>query len=132
MLACVLIALGLGAREGARLVVADGIEAVAERGAGQHQMEDDRGEGERLGERCAARGEDRSDNLAALRDVLGFLVRAQWDVSSCFACSPRHRVVGGFSEHVASPIIRIDYVQHALSAMIQARELCQLEQAARR
>ncbi|NLE87343.1 MAG: hypothetical protein GX607_13195 [Myxococcales bacterium] len=78
------------------------------------------GHGEALAAALAvqrARGEERTENLAVLEDLLGFLVRAQWDAASCFACSPRQRVLGGFSEHVASPIIRIDYVQHALAAL---------------
>lgn len=78
------------------------------------------GHGEALAAALAlqrARGEERAQNLAVLEDLFGFLVQAQWDAASCFACSPRQRVLGGFSEHVASPIIRIDYVQHAMAAL---------------
>lgn len=64
-----------------------------------------------------ARGMDVTRERALLRKVLGFLLRAQWDEVSCFACTREHRVLGGFSEHFASPIIRIDYVQHAMAAL---------------
>lgn len=64
-----------------------------------------------------ARGDDTAHNVATLRDMLGFLLRAQWDAASCFACGDLSRVAGGFSEHVASPTIRIDYVQHAMAAL---------------
>jgi hypothetical protein len=64
-----------------------------------------------------ARGDDTTANVATLRDVLGFLLRAQWDGASCFGCGELSRAVGGFSEHVASPSIRIDYVQHAMAAL---------------
>jgi hypothetical protein len=49
--------------------------------------------------------------------LMGYLIRNQWDASACFACSRRMPVQGGFSEHMASPRIRIDYVQHAWAAL---------------
>jgi hypothetical protein len=52
-----------------------------------------------------------------MRRALGFLLRHQWDDVSCFACSAQRPVQGAFGEHMASPIIRIDYVQHAMAAM---------------
>ena len=52
-----------------------------------------------------------------MRLVMGYLLRNQWGDDTCWACSPRHRIVGGFSEHMASPRIRIDYVQHAWAAL---------------
>lgn len=64
-----------------------------------------------------ARGEDTTRQEGLLRDVLGFLVRAQWDAASCFACGGKKRALGGFSEHAGSPLIRIDYVQHAMAAL---------------
>jgi hypothetical protein len=63
------------------------------------------------------RGEDRSEIEGRLALVLRFLLHFQWDDVSCFACSATHPVVGGFSEHMASPVIRIDYVQHAMAGM---------------
>jgi hypothetical protein len=54
---------------------------------------------------------------ALLRDLVGFLLRAQWSASSCYACRTPRAVVGGFSQQLASPSIRIDYVQHAMSAI---------------
>lgn len=64
-----------------------------------------------------ARGLDLTDDREAMGLVLGFLLHHQWDDVSCFACTPEHRVVGAFSEHMASPVIRIDYVQHAWAAL---------------
>lgn len=64
-----------------------------------------------------ARGEDASDIEAALRRALAFLLHHQWDEVSCFACEGPHPVVGGFSEHMGSPTIRIDYVQHAWAGL---------------
>jgi hypothetical protein len=64
-----------------------------------------------------ARGEDASDIEAALRRALTFLLHHQWDEVACFACEGPHPVVGGFSEHMGSPTIRIDYVQHAWAGL---------------
>jgi hypothetical protein len=63
------------------------------------------------------RGEPVEDDRALLRDVMSFLLRAQWTDSSCYACKRPELVRGGFSEHLASPKIRIDYVQHAMAAL---------------
>ena len=63
------------------------------------------------------RGMDRSELEAPLKRILAFLLHHQWDDVSCFACSGPHPVVGAFSEHMASPTIRIDFVQHALAGM---------------
>ncbi|MFO0669953.1 MAG: hypothetical protein U0235_10055 [Polyangiaceae bacterium] len=64
-----------------------------------------------------ARGEPTAAERARLLRVLGFLVRAQWSSADCFACADPGAVLGGFSRHQASPVIRIDYVQHAWSAL---------------
>ncbi|HYO96968.1 MAG TPA: hypothetical protein VER33_20795 [Polyangiaceae bacterium] len=64
-----------------------------------------------------ARGVAAGDNRRLLREVLGFVLGSQWDATSCFACTRDHQVVGGFSEHLASPAVRIDYVQHAMAAL---------------
>lgn len=64
-----------------------------------------------------ARGEDASDIEAALGRALAFLLHRQWDDVACFACEGPHPVVGGFSEHMGSPTIRIDYVQHAWAGL---------------
>jgi hypothetical protein len=63
------------------------------------------------------RGDDRTELEERLAPVLRFLLHHQWDDVSCFACSAPHPVPGGFSEHMASPVIRIDYVQHAMAGM---------------
>lgn len=65
-----------------------------------------------------ARGEDTSADEAVLRRALGFLVHHQWDAVDCFACATGPvSMVGAFSEHMASPQIRIDFVQHAMAGM---------------
>jgi hypothetical protein len=64
-----------------------------------------------------ARGDDPGHAAEKMRLVLGFLLHHQWDDLSCFACNGPHPIAGGFSEHMGSPHIRIDYVQHAMAAM---------------
>jgi hypothetical protein len=64
-----------------------------------------------------ARGLPLDQDRARMTAVLGFLIRQQWSESNCFACSTKQRIPGGFSEHMASPVIRIDFVQHAWAAM---------------
>ncbi len=65
-----------------------------------------------------ARGEDTAADEAVMRRALQFLVRQQWDETSCFACATKpHSMVGAFSEHMGSPEIRIDFVQHAMAGM---------------
>ncbi|MBW2454441.1 MAG: hypothetical protein JRI68_08015 [Deltaproteobacteria bacterium] len=64
-----------------------------------------------------ARGMDSTAEVATLRQVVGFLLRNQWHPDRCFACARGVPIAGGFSEHLASPAIRIDYVQHAWAAL---------------
>lgn len=65
-----------------------------------------------------ARGEDTSADEAVMYRALQFLVRQQWDEVSCFACATEpHSMVGAFSEHMGSPEIRIDFVQHAMAGL---------------
>lgn len=66
-----------------------------------------------------ARGLDVTRDVELLRSVLSFLLRNQWRAESCYSCRQKHVVAGGFSEHMASPRIRIDYVQHAFAALGQ-------------
>lgn len=63
------------------------------------------------------RGEPVADDKALLRDLVSFLLRAQWTDAGCYACKDPSQVVGGFSQQLAAPDIRIDYVQHAMSAI---------------
>ncbi|MDX2053569.1 MAG: hypothetical protein SFV15_14310 [Polyangiaceae bacterium] len=77
-----------------------------------------------LGEALAAaiaikrvRKEPVDADLALMRQVLGFLVMTQWNDDNCFACAQPVAALGGFSRHLASPGIRIDYVQHAWAAI---------------
>ncbi len=62
-----------------------------------------------------ARSEDVAADRERLRSTLTFLLHQQWSEAACFACAPG--VVGAFSESMASPRIRIDYVQHAWAAL---------------
>lgn len=64
-----------------------------------------------------ARGMDVTADAARMQLVMAFLVKNQWSERACYACSPKQRIVGAFSEHMASPRIRIDYVQHVWSAL---------------
>jgi hypothetical protein len=63
------------------------------------------------------RGISPDRELAVLRDLVSFLLRAQWTEEGCYACSDPQLVEGGFSQQLASPSIRIDYVQHAMAAI---------------
>jgi len=65
----------------------------------------------------AARGEDLSKDRARMEKALSFLLRQQWTPVNCFACARNVRIEGAWSEHMASPQIRIDYVQHAWAAL---------------
>jgi hypothetical protein len=64
-----------------------------------------------------ARGEPLDDDLERMRKVITFLLRQQWTRPSCFACTPDRTVLGGFSESMAVPEIRIDFTQHAWAAL---------------
>ncbi len=64
-----------------------------------------------------ARKWDVTEDSKALRLIIAFLLRNQRRLETCFACSRRVPTAGGFSEHMASPPIRIDYVQHAWAAL---------------
>jgi len=64
-----------------------------------------------------ARNEDASWARQTLTRVLEFLLRQQWDQSSCFACVDPEVVEGGFSDSMLSPTLRIDFTQHAWAAL---------------
>jgi hypothetical protein len=68
-----------------------------------------------------AQGMDLGPDQATLRVVLSWLTRQQWTAETCFACGAHGEAIGGFSEHTASPKIRIDYVQHAMAALGQGK-----------
>jgi hypothetical protein len=63
------------------------------------------------------RGMPVDEDKAMLKDLVTFLLRAQWSRTGCYACRDREQVAGGFSQQLASPGIRIDYVQHAMAAI---------------
>ncbi len=68
-----------------------------------------------------ARDEDATDIREALRRALDFLLHHQWNEVNCFACEGPHPVPGAFSEHMGSPTIRIDFVQHAWAGLGHSR-----------
>lgn len=68
-----------------------------------------------------ARGESAPALEAALRRALDFMVRAQWDETSCFACTRRLPMVGAYGESLASTVVRVDFVQHAMAGMAGTR-----------
>lgn len=65
----------------------------------------------------AARGADLAADRRVLERTLRFLVRQQWNEWTCFACARPRRIAGGFSKSMSSPSLRIDYTQHAWSAI---------------
>ena len=64
-----------------------------------------------------ARGTERVADRESMALVLRFLLHHQWRDENCFACTDDHPVAGAWSENMASPQIRIDYVQHAWAAI---------------
>lgn len=64
-----------------------------------------------------ARFEDASLEKKELRLILDFLWRQQLDAYSCRGCADPPRLQGGFAESMNSPLVRIDYVQHAFAAL---------------
>lgn len=64
-----------------------------------------------------ARGESLEVERESMRLVVQFLLRQQWTPVSCFACAPDGVALGGFSESMGAPEIRIDYTQHAWAAL---------------
>ena len=72
------------------------------------------------------RGLPVDEDKARLRNLVSFLLRAQWSEAGCYACRDPRQVVGGFSQQLASPSIRIDYVQHAMAAIGHGAKLLEL------
>jgi len=64
-----------------------------------------------------ARDLDTTDDERVLARALRFLLLHQWNEVNSFACAGPRPVAGAFSEHMGSPVIRIDFVQHALAGM---------------
>ncbi len=54
----------------------------------------------------------------AIERGMGFLLRIQAGPETAMYCKDPARSMGGFRESLASPSIRIDYVQHAISALL--------------
>jgi hypothetical protein len=73
-----------------------------------------------------ARGMPVEQDKVKLRNLIGFLLRAQWSEAGCYACKDPRQVKGGFSQQLASPSIRIDYVQHAMAAIGHGAKLLEL------
>lgn len=62
-----------------------------------------------------ARGATYPTHTSVIRDLVAFLLRQQWTRQSCPACTPG--ALGSLSEHMHSPITRIDFAQHAWAAV---------------
>jgi hypothetical protein len=75
------------------------------------------------------RGMPVDEDKALLRDLVTFLLRAQWNHTGCYACRNPDDVAGGFSQQLASPSIRIDYVQHAMAAIGHGARLLGLSES---
>ncbi|HKY40551.1 MAG TPA: hypothetical protein VJN18_31670 [Polyangiaceae bacterium] len=73
------------------------------------------------------RGMPVDEDKARLRDLITFLLRAQWSEAGCYACRKPEQVQGAFSQMLASPSIRIDYVQHAMAAIGHGGRLLDLK-----
>jgi hypothetical protein len=77
-----------------------------------------------------ARGMPTERDEDTMRLVVSYLLRHQWRDDNCAMCTRKVRISGAFSEHVASPIVRIDFVQHAMAAMFHGSEVLGLLGAA--
>lgn len=73
-----------------------------------------------------ARGMPLEKDREVLARALGFVLAQQWDARACFACAGSE-ALGGFSESAATPVIRVDYVQHAWAALGHGGALLELE-----
>lgn len=69
-----------------------------------------------------ARGMSVEKDLATLRRTVSYLIHHQWTEDNCGVCTRKFRIPGGFSENVASPIIRIDFVQHAMAGILHGSD----------
>jgi hypothetical protein len=64
-----------------------------------------------------ARNEDTREDEERLARIMTFLLRQQWDASTCGVCQHPELVVGGFSDSMLTPWLRIDFAQHAWAAL---------------
>lgn len=64
-----------------------------------------------------ARREPFQDIAEPLRLAMAFLRRHQWTLPACFMCPSPEAMVGAFSETLASPVVRVDFVQHAMAGL---------------
>ena len=64
-----------------------------------------------------------------LTRIVSYLLNEQWLAEDCWACQSPEFVTGGFSESMSSSVIRIDYVQHALSAIGHGAKYLDLDMA---
>jgi hypothetical protein len=68
--------------------------------------------------RAAGRDEDAEAFLACARRSIAFQLRTQiWPEQAMHFRNPR-RALGGFREDLSGVYVRIDYVQHSLSALL--------------
>jgi hypothetical protein len=66
-----------------------------------------------------ARGESTARTTRVLTDIVGLVVRQQRTETNSFGCVPE--ALGGFPEQVHVPLTRIDFAQHAWSAVAHAK-----------
>ena len=64
-----------------------------------------------------ARGEDIESDRALMGKILTYLMRQPWSEVSCFGCAREPSALGGVSEHAATSVVRIDFVQHFWAAI---------------
>lgn len=72
-----------------------------------------------------ARHESYPDLEQQLRFALSYLLQIQIDAATCFACK-NSAASGGFTESPVSGPVRIDFVQHALSALAHGQRVLAL------
>ena len=74
-----------------------------------------------------ARGEPLDEDRVRMEEALGFLLQNQWTEAECFACAHEPKVPGTWSEHMASPVVRIDFIQHAWAGLTHGGRMLGLE-----
>jgi hypothetical protein len=60
----------------------------------------------------------------AIDQAVRFIMQLRFKPEECYYVQSMHDVLGGVRNAPASPTIRIDNMQHALSALLGAREIC--------
>jgi hypothetical protein len=71
------------------------------------------------------RGLDTKQAEDQIAKVVNFVAASQWTEQTCGGCVEPQRAIGGFSESKINPVIRIDFVQHAWSALHYGQKVTQ-------